>query len=141
MELAEFVRAEANETFELSVCLGAKFSALVELEDVFQACASENWDGEGAEPISREAYWEASRIIRLLPISFPIPEIVPEPNGQIGLEWSTGRGKVFVVAVGGNQVLTYGGLFGDGSRTGGTEPFQDALPQTIVSHLERLLRG
>ena len=136
--LTQLLRGEAEAMFQLAISLRAKFDKVRELQEIYNGCSSNNWDGEGANAISESAYVEAARFIRLLPVAFPLPDIVPEPNGQIGFEWPVRRQHMFVVAVGGTQTLTFAGMFGADSSTHGTEPFSDSLPASIVDGLQRL---
>lgn len=138
-KLSEILYWEGQALFQLSVSLRAKFEAACDLTEMYKNCSKANWDGEGAEPISEPAYLEAARFIRLLPVVLPMPEIAPEPNGQIGLEWHLRRDHMFVVAFGGNQLITFAGLFGPETRVHGTEPFSDSLPESVITHLQRLL--
>ena len=137
-KLSDILFWEGKCLFQLSVSLRAKFETACDLSEMYKNCSMANWDGEGAEAISEPAYLEAARFIRLLPVAFPMPELTPEPNGQIGFEWHLRRDYMFVVAVGGNQLLTFAGLFGPDSSVHGTEPFSDSLPESIVGHLQRL---
>ena len=137
-QLAQFISSEGTATFQLAIILRAKFDAVSGLRDIYQDCSVPNWDAEGANPISDGAYREASRLIKLLPVVVPMPEIVPVPNGQIGLEWYLTQGRSFIVAVGGTQILTYAGQFGLDRSAHGTEPFTDSLPVSVVNNLQRL---
>ncbi len=111
---------------------------LNELFQVYQKCSEENWDGYDAQPISQEAYLEAEKLIRLLPSHIKKPEIVPEPTGEIALEWYLGKRFTFVISVGGNNLITFAGLFGSTSKTHGTEYFGDKLPSRIVNNIQDL---
>lgn len=113
--------------------------ALSALQEVLRDCSESNWDGSNALPISSEAYCEAEKLLKLLPLSLPMPEIVPEPTGEIGLEWYEGKQFVFVISVGGNNVITYAGIFGEGNKTHGTEVFTESIPPTILRNIRRLL--
>lgn len=66
-----------------------------------------------------------------------MPEIVAEPTGEIGFEWRRGRGRVFVLSVGGKHRITYAGIFG-GNKIHGSEYFEETLPFVIIQHLRRL---
>jgi len=66
-----------------------------------------------------------------------MPEVVPEPSGEIGLEWSKGKDKVFVVSLSGKNEIVYAGLFGI-NKVHGVEYFGDAVPSTILENLRRL---
>ncbi len=113
--------------------------ALQSLEQIFQECSEEGWDGYDAKPITEETYLEARRFIESLPLTsfIPKPEIIPEPSGEIGFEWSKGRNMVFVVSVSGKNELVYAGVFGI-NETHGVEYFGDTLPAIILEHLKRL---
>jgi hypothetical protein len=138
IHLAEFVKEEAAATFRVAISLQAKLVSIFELSEVYKSCAMPDWDGEGAEPIPFLAYQEAARFLRLLPMIFPMPDVVPEPNGQVGFEWRLKKRHMFVVAIGGNQSMTFAGLFGSDSGVHGTEPFFDAIPESIIANLQRL---
>lgn len=115
-----------------------KRSLLNKLFQVYQECSEENWDGYDAQLISKETYLEAEKLIRLLPSHIKEPEIVPEPTGEIAFEWYQGKHFAFVVSVGGNDLITYAGLFGSRSKIHGTEYFGVKLPTNIVNNIQRL---
>lgn len=113
--------------------------ALQSLKEVFQECSEEGWDGYDALPISEEAYLETRRLLESLPLTsfIPMPEIIPEPTGEIGLEWSKGPDMVFVISVRGKNEIVYAGLFGR-NKTHGIEYFSESLPPVIIENLKRL---
>nr|MBC8413194.1 hypothetical protein [bacterium] len=69
--------------------------------------------------------------------SIPVPEIIPEPGGEIGLEWSRGTRQVFIASFAGNNEIIYAGLFGT-NKTHGTEYFGDSIPSKIMDNLKIL---
>ncbi len=105
---------------------------------VYRECAEDNWDGYDARRISKETYLEAIKLIRLLPPFIIHPEIIPEPTGEMALEWYRWKNFIFVISVGGNNLITYAGLFGSTSKTHGTEFFGNKLPKTIIENIKRL---
>jgi len=113
-------------------------NALKSLDEVYEECSEANWDGYDAAPISLEAYFEASKLLRIIPSSYPMPDILPEPNGEIGLEWYKDRGFSFVISVHGKNVITYVGLFGNNNETYGTEGFTNSVPKVVLNGLKRL---
>lgn len=120
--------------------LGHLEEALQSLNEVFEECSEEGWDGYDALPITEEAYFEAVRLIKSLPVTaFPMPEVVPESSGEIGLEWYRRKRLVFTVSVSGSNEIVYAGLFGT-NRAHGTEYFGDLLPSVIVENLKRLYK-
>lgn len=122
-----------------SATLGRQEATLHSLEELFEECTDEGWDGYNALPISEGAYLEARRIIQSLPmISFiPMPELTPEPNGEIALEWRKGSRFILVASVRGRNEITYAGLFGL-NKTHGIEYFNDTLPPVLLDNLKRL---
>ncbi len=119
--------------------LGSRSEILRSLDDIFGECSEEGWDGYDAPPITEEAYLEAKRLILSLPITsfMPMPEIIPEPTGEIALEWSKGSRQIFIASVSGKNEITYAGLFGL-NKTHGQEYFGDSLPPVMLENLKRL---
>jgi hypothetical protein len=114
--------------------LGDTLAALFE---VYKECSKADWDGYGATAITTDTYEEAKRIIKLLPSSISMPEIVPEPSGEIGLEWRRGKRQIFVMSVRGRHKISYAGLF-SGNTIHGSEYFDETLPVRIMENLRRL---
>lgn len=112
--------------------------ALKRLDEVYNECSEANWDGYGAEPVSREAYVEARKLLGMIGPSFPMPEVFVEPDGEIAFEWYKERDLLFVISVGGNNIITYAGLFGKKNKTHGTETFTEKLPGFVVQSIHRV---
>lgn len=108
------------------------------LLDVFLDCREPNWDGYGAKPISEKAYFEAVKLLELLPSYLLLPDVVPEPTGDIALEWYKENQFVFVLSVSGNNIITYAGIFGTGNEIHGTENFTESIPRIIIENIQRL---
>lgn len=108
------------------------------LRAVYKENSEENWDGEGARPITKDAYLEAKQFLKLLPTVFPKPDVVPEPRGEIAMEWYKGKGRVFVISFGGNGVITFAGMFGHNATLHGSESFEDFIPPIVIEGIRRL---
>ena len=133
---------EKFQDFRVPETLGRpREEALQSLREIYRECSEEGWDGYDALPITGSAYVEAKRLIESLPLTsfFPMPEVVPEPNGEIGLEWYRKSRLVFIASVSGRNEIVYAGLFG-ANKTHGTEYFGDSLPSVILENLKRLYR-
>ncbi len=116
-----------------------KGRVLSELKKIYQEYSEKDWDGYGALPINQEAYHEAVRFLKVLPLSrLPAPEVGPQPEGDIGFEWNLGKNRTFVVSINGTNIITYAGLLGTGNKTHGTEVFDGSIPQTIVDNISRI---
>ncbi len=113
---------------------------LNELEEILISCHQDNWDGYGANAISFNTYLGAREIIHMLNSAFlnvPMPEITPEPDGDIAFEWNDDYGRTFLFSIDDNQTLTYAGIFGS-SKTHGYEILGDFIPGTVIYYLNRL---
>lgn len=112
------------------------------LTEVYKECSVEDWDGMGALPVSKDALSDAVKLIYLLPsnMTFPMPAITAQPNGEIALEWYRGSRAIFVVSLSGNSEIIYAGLYGPNKKHG-IEYFGNSLPPEIISNLKRLYSG
>lgn len=115
-------------------------NAIQSLNEAYAECSENNWDGYGSLPITAGAYEEALSLLKALPYDLPMPEIVPEPDGSIGLEWQHGPDRIFAVSVNGKGVIVYAGLIGKGVKAHGTEVFNDSLPEGVVGSIKRVYR-
>ncbi|MEJ2407237.1 MAG: hypothetical protein P8171_23745 [Candidatus Thiodiazotropha sp.] len=111
-----------------------------EINEIISECYAEDWDGEHARPITQATYSEAIKFIENLPIGIPLPELIPEPEGDIGFEWNNGNKKVFAASVNGTGVITYAGYFAKNRKTHGVEDFNETIPKVILDNIRRLFR-
>ena len=110
----------------------AKTLALREvLADIIQECSRADWDGHGARPVSPAAIVESLLLMRFLPRSASVPEIVAEPSGALGFEWHDDRGSAFVVSVSGTGRINYAAILPGGTRKYGAERFSRELPSVV----------
>jgi len=107
---------------------------LGEVGEIIRTCSNEGWVGSDAEPISRESGLRATHLIGLLPEGIQAPNIVPEPTGDIGLEWFRGNEKHFTLSITG-PAMVYAGIFGGSRKKYGEERFFGELPDEIMDIL------
>lgn len=105
-----------------------------ELAAIVRSCANAGWDGYDAEPVPVESELAALQLIDALPEYISVPEVTPEPSGDIVLEWRTDDRRYFTLGLSGMN-LVYAGVFGRSCKKYGEEPFFDALPPTILAIL------
>jgi len=110
------------------------------LNTIARECSEANWDGYDARPISNDAYSEAQKLLRLIPVGLPMPDVTPEPAGPVAFEWHKGD-HFLILSVEGRGTISYaGGSLQDASDdTHGTVRFHDALPDAIVERIRFLL--
>lgn len=111
--------------------------AIESLIELYRQCSEADWDGYGANPVSKESIYEAVEFIYLLPSGFPMPNILAEPSGEIAFEWYKNKRMIFVIGFNGKNMIFYAGIFGS-NKTHGTEYFSDTIPLVILENLKRL---
>jgi hypothetical protein len=74
----------------------------------FEDYSTPNWDGAGAQPISKETIEAARRINAFLPREWRPADIAPGADGTIGFEWREGppnSRKFVIVEVGPGETI------------------------------------
>ncbi|HKT13376.1 MAG TPA: hypothetical protein VJW77_16275 [Terriglobia bacterium] len=107
-----------------------------ELDEIVRECSEAGWDGYDAEPVSVESVTVAQQLIDALPEHITVPNVVPEPSGEVGLEWRNGAQKYFSLTVSGTE-LVYAGIFGGFCKRYGEERFFGALPTAVLQILSQ----
>lgn len=105
-----------------------------DIESLFRRCSRPGWDGYDAEPVSVKSANGALQIINALPDHIAPPSVIPEPDGEVALEWSGSNRRDFSISLSG-ATLTYAGVFGGSLKKYGEEPFFGALSSTILGIL------
>lgn len=121
-----------------SIASSMQSQAYAALEDVVARCSYPDWDGHGARPISSLTKAWAELFLDALPMSLPTPEIVPEADGEVAIEWDIGTDRIFSVSIGDTGLLHFAGLFGGGIERHGVEPFDGLVPSEILAYIGRL---
>ncbi|MBS1944726.1 MAG: hypothetical protein JST98_05870 [Bacteroidetes bacterium] len=80
--------------------------AIDELGNIRDECDQPGWDGHEALPVSYATYRKAIDFLEALPAELPMPEIVPENDGELAFEWRDERGQVLSVSLASNGRLT-----------------------------------
>jgi hypothetical protein len=107
----------ARESLEQSIMLfGPQTACISEILTIAAQHSQPDWNGEGADPISLLAVDRAVAFIRALPRGFAMPEISPEPDGSISLDWIEGRSRMLSISVGVTDRLAF--AWSDGTDRG-----------------------
>ncbi|TFH50920.1 MAG: hypothetical protein E4G89_02520 [Methanothrix sp.] len=113
-----------------------KIDAIVTLPQQYR---EKNWDGLEAAPIPESAFQEARTFLRKLPPSVPMPEVIAEPDGYLGLEWYINKWLLYVVSFNGSGVLSCSGLIGS-ERIYGPRYMDEGIPAEILRNIARVLQ-
>jgi hypothetical protein len=92
-------------------------------------------------PVDRETATLAMKFVRLLPRSMPLPEVAPDPDGEISFDWLGDGGKVFSVSINKRGRLAYAGRFGEESKVHGIEQLSEMCPGEILFGIEKATRS
>jgi len=138
---ADFVGKRATEIrFQLqdsyTLGMGGK-GVLEELRSTVEGFGMSNWDGYGAEPVSKDAYWVALEFLEALPLGTPAPSVGAEPDGDLTFEWYSSPQRVLSVSVSSQGELHYSALVGS-SKVYGTEVFSGEVPRVILDQIRRV---
>ena len=128
---------DTSNHFELPATRQKKKEAIRAVIDAY-ARSRQAEISEDATPISEATCKEAIDFLRRLPSSLPIPEVVIEPDGDLGLEWYVSNYCSFVVGFSGKGIISYAGLFGRGRKSYGTEFVSESIPRVIVENIRRV---
>ena len=110
---------DIRDMLEESNALGfAAKGTFQQLDEVFEECSSEGWDGERAKPISVEVLRCARGFLSSFPFGMEAPEIGAEPDGAITLEWYRSPNRVISVSIDGSGWLYFAAIIGSRKRHG-----------------------
>ena len=116
----------------------SRMSVIQKILNLFEETAENDWDGYDAGAIEWRSIQNAVRLLRSFPSYIPIPDISPDPAGEITFEWYRAPHHIVSISIGVNNKLTYAGLFGINSKHG-EERFDDEVPMEILSLITRHL--
>lgn len=119
--------------------LGRKSTAISQFWMLVEEYANAGWNGEDAEPISETAAGIAAQFVRALPEDVPLPEIAPEPDGCISLDWIQSRTRLFSLSVGTGAALAYAWL-DEGDSGCAVAPFDgQTVPPVVLGGIRRIV--
>lgn len=81
-------------------------AALSQLNEIYDDCFNANWDGHGAKPVTYATYRKSVEFLEALPNRLPQPVFIPDPDGELSLEWRDQRGQMLSVSLSSNGRLT-----------------------------------
>ena len=96
-----------------------------------------DWNGYGAQPVDHLAVTRARAFLGALPVDVPLPEISIDPDGEVAIEWTGGRGLRYSISIGATGRITYAGIFG-GASVRGEEDANEGIAGAVLGNLRRL---
>lgn len=118
---------------------GTQVTALSDLRALALECAEANWDGYGAAAIDELAVRNAEDVLFALPPGIPMPDLAPEPNGGVSLEWFRSRNQMFSISVNRGLRLAYAWLDGSDRGHAVARFDQRVIPAGILEGIKRII--
>jgi hypothetical protein len=132
---------DIRDMLEESNALGfAAKGTFQQLDEVFEECSSEGWDGEQAKPISVEVLRCARGFLSSFPFGTEAPEIGAEPDGAITLEWYRSPNKVISISINPDGWMYYAALIGTSKRHGADFSLM-GVSDDLVEIISQVVRG
>lgn len=125
---------------EASVALfGEKEQVMSTIYETAVDCRIADWDGYGALPLSSKSVAYGIQFVRLLPDNTPMPEVSPEPDGMLALDWAASKSRRLSVSFCDSERIAYAWL--DGSDRGhATARFDgQAIPQRVLDAINAIM--
>lgn len=113
--------------------------AAAELTKIAAETSIEGWDGYDARPIAPETLARAFRFLGGLPEWILAPDIVPEADGQIAIEWYLSPNLTYSVSIPPSGQLQFAGRFGE-EKLHGAAPHDSSIPESVLQMLGLFLR-
>lgn len=123
---------------QTAASLGDESAAAEELHAVWSECRGHNWDGYGAEPVSRATYVNAFQLLKSLPFHFPPPSFGAEADGELTMEWYRGPRRTVSISINETGDINYAALLGP-RRAFGSELFFDEMPERILELIREVV--
>ncbi len=105
-----------NQTESSVALFGEKDQVMTAIYELAKECSMEDWDGYGALPLSIKSVEDGLQFVRLLPCDTPLPEVSPEPDGLLALEWTASKSRRLSVSFCESSRIAYAWI--DGSDRG-----------------------
>jgi len=142
---AHAVHRAASEVLRLAersqALFGEKATALSQLVALSSECAKDDWDGEDAIAIDPNAVLMAERFLRALPDGIPMPELAPEPDGSISLDWIQSRNRLLSLSVSHNNRLAYAWMDGSDKDHGVARFDGRNVPPRVLESIKSIVRS
>ncbi len=112
-----------------------RMEILTQLEDISQL--QDDWDSFGANSISANCIANTKKIIRALPSTVILPEIYPNPNGTITLDWEANE-QTLSIEIGDTHFSSYWVKSSDAEPVYESEELAKKMPRLLYTTLNSM---
>jgi hypothetical protein len=79
-------------------------------------CCKPNWNGNDEKPVTSDVIDNVKKFLRLLPPGFWRPEVCPNPDGDVSMDWLNDKDHMLSISIGAGNKLAYAWLVFDGAK-------------------------
>jgi hypothetical protein len=107
------------------------------IEGILAECAVAGWSGdEDSKAVRRESAEAAKRFVSLLEFTrVPLPEVIPEPDGDLALEWHRDASHWVIASFRPDGSMNYASRSGEGRKATGTGAVTRPFARIIDDYL------
>lgn len=101
---------------------------------------TDEWRREGNLPVTEETIHTVKSFLEELPVEYQHPDIAPEPDGHVSMEWYVNKRRLLTVSAAPGNRLYWAALI-DNEDPRGSLTLQGSVPNTVLFMLERIHRN
>lgn len=139
-ELREKAKNIANDYGLTGTAQISYFATVERLREVGEACSERNWGGEDEAPLAPTTIRYAEKFLELLPSRFQSPDVIPEPNGALSLEWWYSQFRSVIVAFHAEPKIEFSVLMSAENGNFGHCRFDGLIPLDVFRQLNAVSR-
>jgi hypothetical protein len=106
---------------------------------IWQECLVEGWDGYDAKPVEERILENLIQFVDALDKDIPIPELCPEPDGEIAVEWYGKNKSTISISIGVGDIINYAAIFPDQLKANGTDSLKNEDKTIIEFYIKKVL--
>ena len=91
------------------------------VRSLLYTAGQQNWDGEGANPVTEHTVETALEVVKELPFNIESPEIFADSEGDIEFDWYLDNGTMFSINTGKMGEIAISGLYDTETRLTGMQ--------------------
>ena len=111
------------------------------LRGLLKKSGKQNWDGEGAAPVTKDTVKVAEKIVDELPGDMSPPDIYANPRGNIEFDWHLDNGTMFTISIEEDGTVGFSGLYDRKTRLAGMQPDYNGEIHSLLRCGIEWLRG
>ena len=135
-QLVDYLTTIESENLRTASAQNTLIASFMELFELYDGCNRPNWGGNDERRIGVAAVCAAYDFLKLLPAKYQRPDLIPEPQGAVAMEWRFGQFKSLILSFSGNGYLEFSLLNGRASNSAGRMAiYRGVMPLEVTRFL------